>query len=81
LVVLLNRLCYIVYFRHRGALRKIKRIKVVDVYYISNKNKYLTLYVDNDQEKAFIAELKKIKGVRSFEQSLLDTPEINIDLN
>lgn len=75
---MLNRLCYIVHFRHGGALKKIKKLPDVDIYYVSTKNKYVTLYTDKELEKKFKAELKKIKGIRFVEPSLLDQAEISI---
>lgn len=77
---MLNRLCYIVHYRHDGAMKKVKKMENVDVYYISTKNRYITLYIDKENEKKFKVDLKKIKGIRFFEQSLLDQAEISIKL-
>lgn len=77
---MLNRLCYLVHYRHDGAMRKIKRLENINIYYISTKNRYITLYVDKENEKQFRADLKKIKGIRFVEQSLLDQPEVSINL-
>ena len=77
---MLNRLCYIVHYSHNGAVRRIKKMENIDIYYISSKNKYITLYVDKENEKKFKIDLKKIRGVRFFEKSLLDQAEISIKL-
>lgn len=76
----LNRECYLVYYRHTGALKKIKKVSEISIYYISEKSKYITIYFDKADEKAVRQILAKIKGIRSFERSLLDRPEINISL-
>ncbi len=77
---MLNRICYIVHYRHDGAMKKVKKLENVDVYYVSTKNRYMTLYVDKEQENKFKGELKKIKGIKFVEQSLLDQVPISIEL-
>lgn len=76
----LNRLCYIIYFKHKNVLKKIMKIDGIDVYYTSEKSKYVTVYIDKSEEKRIKAALTKIRGVRSFEESLLDKAKVNINL-
>ncbi|MDD2259523.1 MAG: DUF2129 domain-containing protein [Acholeplasmataceae bacterium] len=75
----LDRISYLVYFRHKSDIKKIKKIENIDIYYTSLKSKYLTVYLDKVNEKQVKQALSKTKGVKSFEPSLLDRPEINIE--
>lgn len=77
---MLNRECYLVYYRHNGALRRLKKLKNIQIYYISEKSKYATIYFDKQDEKEIKQILSKMRGIRQFEPSLLDKPEINIPL-
>ncbi|MGI6360189.1 MAG: DUF2129 domain-containing protein [Acholeplasmatales bacterium] len=77
---MLQRECYIVYYRHNGALKNLKKIEDIEIYYVSERFKYATIYFDKKDEKKILGTLKKTKGIRQFEPSLLDKPEINIPL-
>jgi len=77
--VQLDRISYLVYFRHKSDIKKIKKIENIDIYYTSLKSKYLTIYLDKVNEKQVKQALSKTKGVKAFEPSLLDRPEINIE--
>lgn len=77
---MLQRVCYLVYFRHNGALKNLKKIEEIEIYYVSERSKYATIYFDKKDEKKVLSALKKTKGIRQFEPSLLDQPEINIPL-
>lgn len=76
----LDRISYLVYFRHKSDIKKIKKIENIDIYYTSLQSKYLTIYLDKANEKQVKNALSKTKGVKSFEPSLLDRPQINIEL-
>lgn len=56
------------------------KIEGIDVYYVSEKSKYVTVYIDKLEEKRIKAALTKIRGVRNFEESLLDKAMVNINL-
>lgn len=75
----LDRISYLVYFRHKSDIKKINKIENIDIYYTSLKSKYLTVYLDKVNEKQVKQALSKTKGVKYFEPSLLDRPEINIE--
>ena len=75
---MLNRECYLVYYRHNGVLKRLKKVDLIQIYYISEKSKYTTIYFDKKDEKEVRQILSKMRGVRQFEPSLLDKPEISI---
>ena len=77
---MLNRECYLVYYRHNGALRRLKKVDNIQIYYISEKSKYVTIYFDKKDEKQVINTIRKIRGIRHLEPSLLDKPDIHIPL-
>ncbi|NLN50629.1 MAG: YlbG family protein [Acholeplasmataceae bacterium] len=78
--MVIKRECYLIYYRQRRALKRIRKIKGLDIFYVSKRFNYLTVYLDKSEEKRIINELKQMRGIRSFEKSLLDQPEINLDL-
>ncbi len=72
--------CYLIYYRQKKDLKRIKQIVGLDIYYISQRAKYLTVYLDKKDERRIKNELRKLKGVRSFEPSLLNQPSFNASL-
>lgn len=76
----LNRECYIITYKYKNVFNKIKKVKGLDIYYSSKKSRYVTAYLDHDDKKRILEDLKKIKGVQLVEPTRLDQAEINIKI-
>ena len=50
---MLERECYLVYYRHNGALKNLKKIEEIEIYYISERFKYATIYFDKRMKRKF----------------------------
>lgn len=76
----LNRECYVITYRYKNVIRRIKKVKGIDIYYSSPRARYVTAYFDNDKSKEIIEQLKKIRGVLNVEPTRLDQVKVNIKL-
>lgn len=65
----LNRGSYVVFYQGKHVLRKLETLNV-NLIYVSKKQHYAVLYMDNDNENEVKRELKKVKGFRGFNKSL-----------
>lgn len=76
----LNRECYIITYKFKKAYKNISKIKGLEIYYFSKKQKYITAYFDSVDKERILKELKEIKGIGNFEPSKLDQAEMNLNL-
>lgn len=76
----IKRSCYLVYVKGKRTIREVRKIKGIDVFYYSNRSKYLTIYFDTEEEENILKALKDTKGVIKCEETLLDQPQTNINI-
>lgn len=75
-----DRECYIITYRFKNVIRRIRKVEGLDIYYSSRKSRYVTAYVDKTDSKRIIEEVQKIRGVQTIEKTKLDQAEVNINL-
>ena len=68
---MIERKGLIVYFEDKEALNALDK-NVVNIYYVSEKNKYAMIYCDLNRYKPLCATLSQTPGIVSFEDSLLE---------
>ena len=66
---MIQRKCIIVYFENKEVLEKLDKT-IVNIYYVSEKNKYAIIYCDLNRYKPLCSQLSQIKGIISFEDSM-----------
>lgn len=68
---MIERKSMIVYFEDKEVLNKLDK-SIVNIYYVSEKNKYAVIYCDLNRYKPLCATLTKLEGITGFEDSLLE---------
>jgi uncharacterized protein YlbG (UPF0298 family) len=68
---MIQRKGIIVYFENKEVLNQLDK-SVVNIYYVSEKNNYAVIYCDLNRYKPLCAQLKSLKGVTGFEDSLFE---------
>ena len=66
---MIQRKGIIVYFETKEALEQLDKT-VVNIYYVSEKNKYAIIYCDLNRYKPLCSQLSQMKGIISFEDSM-----------
>ena len=66
---MIQRKGIIVYFEKKEVLDKLDK-SVVNIYYVSEKNKYAIIYCDLNRYKPLCNQLSQMKGITSFEDSM-----------
>jgi uncharacterized protein YlbG (UPF0298 family) len=66
---MIQRKGIIVYFENKEVLEKLDKT-IVNIYYVSEKNKYAIIYCDLNRYKPLCSQLSQIKGIISFEDSM-----------
>jgi uncharacterized protein YlbG (UPF0298 family) len=66
---MIQRKGIIVYFEDKNVLDLLDKT-VVNIYYVSEKNKYAVIYCDLNRYKPLCAQLSQMKGVTSFEDAM-----------
>lgn len=74
-MLVVDRMAYIVYFQGRDVIKKINSMPV-NIAYVSKKNNYLVFYGDNNKVSNYEKQLKKMRGFKKIEPSLLYNEEI-----
>ena len=72
---MIQRKGIIVYFETKEALEQLDKT-VVNIYYVSEKNKYAIIYCDLNRYKPLCSQLSQMKGIISFEDSM-NNVEVN----
>lgn len=65
---MIERKGLIVYFENEEVLNKLDK-NIVNIYYVSKKNKYAIIYCDLNRYKPLCQQLTSMKGIVSFEDS------------
>ena len=65
---MIERKGLIVYFETEEVLEQLDKT-IVNIYYVSKKNKYATIYCDANRYKPLCAQLSNMPGIISFEDS------------
>ena len=65
---MIERKGLIVYFENEEVLNKLDK-NIVNIYYVSKKNKYAIIYCDLNRYKPLCQQLTSRKGIVSFEDS------------
>lgn len=65
---MIERKGLIVYFENEEVLNKLDK-NIVNIYYVSKKNKYAIIYCDLNRYKPLCQQLASMKGIVSFEDS------------
>lgn len=73
---MIQRKGIIIYFDDKEVINKLDKT-IVNVYYISKQGNYAIIYCDANRYKPLCAELKNMKGITGFEDSLLDVEKNN----
>lgn len=68
---MIQRKGIIVYFENKEVLEALDK-SIVNIYYVSEKSKYAMIYCDSNRYKPLCAQLKSLKGITSFENSLFE---------
>jgi uncharacterized protein YlbG (UPF0298 family) len=68
---MIQRKGIIVYFENKEVLNQLDK-SVVNIYYVSEKNNYAVIYCDLNRYKPLCAQLKTLKGIIGFEDSLFE---------
>lgn len=76
----ISRMAYIVYFKGKNMIRRIKRLPV-NIAYNSKKLNYLVFYGDLDQEKYYYNQIKRVRGFIKLEKSNLYLEHLNFNIN
>lgn len=66
---MIQRKGIIVYFETKEVLEQLDKT-VVNIYYVSEKNKYAIIYCDSNRYKPLCSQLSQMKGIISFEDSM-----------
>ena len=66
---MIQRKGIIVYFETKEVLEQLDKT-VVNIYYVSEKNKYAIIYCDLNRYKPLCNQLSQMKGILSFEDSM-----------
>lgn len=66
---MIERKGLIVYFEDKEVLNKLDK-NVVNIYYVSERNNYATIYCDLNRYKPLCSQLQTMKGIISFEDSM-----------
>ena len=66
---MIQRKGIIVYFETKEVLEQLDKT-VVNIYYVSEKNKYAIIYCDLNRYKPLCSQLSQMKGIVSFEDSM-----------
>ena len=66
---MIERKGLIVYFENKEVLEKLDKT-VVNIYYVSEKNKYAVIYCDLNRYKPLCSQLSSLPGIISFEDSM-----------
>lgn len=74
--MLANRMQFIVFFHGKQVLEKLSSLPV-DISYISEKQGYVIIYADKDQEQTLKKQLKSVKGYKHFGPSHLFDEGLN----
>lgn len=76
----LSRECYIITYKYKKAYKNISKIKGLEIFYSSKKQKYITAYFDTKDKEQILKELKEVHGILNYEPSKLDQAEMNLSL-
>lgn len=68
---MIQRKGIIVYFTDKEVLKELDKT-IVNIYYVSEKNNYAVIYCDLNRYKPLCAQLKTLKGITGFEDSLFE---------
>ena len=71
---MIQRKGIIVYFENKEVLEQLDKT-IVNIYYVSEKNKYAVIYCDLNRYKPLCAQLSQLPGVTSFEDSMNNVEE------
>ena len=71
---MIQRKGIIVYFEDKSVLDSLDKT-IVNIYYVSEKNKYAVIYCDLNRYKPLCAQLSQINGIISFEDSMNNVEE------
>ena len=71
---MIQRKGIIVYFEDKSVLDILDKT-IVNIYYVSEKNKYAVIYCDLNRYKPLCAQLSQINGIISFEDSMNNVEE------
>ena len=66
---MIQRKGIIIYFETKEVLEQLDKT-VVNIYYVSEKNKYAIVYCDLNRYKPLCSQLSQMKGIISFEDSM-----------
>ena len=66
---MIQRKGLIVYFEDQSVLEKLDKT-IVNIYYVSEKNKYAVIYCDLNRYKPLCNQLSQMPGIISFEDSM-----------
>lgn len=67
---MVERTCLVIRYDNRKAIKEVE--KVVDITYISSKQKYIIAYCDRSEEKEISNTIRKIKGIKKISESKVD---------
>lgn len=76
----INRECYVINYRYRSVYRRVNKIKGLDIYYSSRRQRYIVAYFDTENKEQILEQLNKIRGITNIEPSRLDLKEMNLKL-
>lgn len=66
---MIQRKGLIVYFEEKSVLDKLDK-SIVNIYYVSEKNKYAIIYCDFNRYKPLCNQLANMKGIVSYEDAM-----------
>ena len=67
---MVERTCLVIRYDNRKAVKEVE--KIIDITYISSKQKYMIAYCDRNKEKEISKEIKKINGIKAVSESKVD---------
>jgi uncharacterized protein YlbG (UPF0298 family) len=74
--MLANRMQFIVFYQGKQVLEKLQSMPV-DIAYVSDKQSYVIIYGDKEQEQNYKKQLKDVKGFKFFGPSQLYDENLN----
>jgi uncharacterized protein YlbG (UPF0298 family) len=74
--MLANRMQFIVFYQGKQVLEKLQSMPV-DITYVSDKQSYVIIYGDKEQEQNYKKQLKDVKGFKFFGPSQLYDENLN----
>jgi len=72
-------MAYIVYYRGKNILKRLKRMPV-NIAYNSNKMNYAIFYGDLNQERNYFNQVKNVRGFIKLEKSDAYNEDLNYEL-